>query len=690
MEAKTSANIHDAGWMNRLRQSLAPNAFPVEDPFPLEDAGLPEAEGTSVLDLFVEVVARFPNAVAVSDDSTSLTYVELWNFAAAFRDRLADRGFAPGEMVGIAAERCVATVAAILGIVMAGGCYVPVHFDDFPASILQQLVQRNRLRYWIADTHGRQAADSFLSADNTVIPLEGAFQPSKEVLASVPRIAIDARAPLYVMFTSGSTGLPKGVVVPHRGVVRLVTAQDFLRFAPEETFLLHSPLSFDASTLELWGGLLHGSHLVVAPPARLGLDDYSRIIRERGITTLWMTAALFHLAVEHMPEMFAPLSQLVFGGDVVAPRYVEEMRKLYPNLHMVNGYGPTENTTFTCCYVVPSDYRATGSLPIGSSIVHTTVHILNSDGLEVPRGEDGELVAGGAGVALGYLGQPETTESRFIPDPFSSHPGAKMYRTGDRVREREDGSIEFLGRMDRQVKIGGHRVELDAVEQVLSGSSLVREAAVVVQTPATGEKRIVACVVLSTAVQNSEAELREWVRERLLSAAIPQRWVFLPSLPLTPNGKLDRKALLDRCQGLLPRNRGENSRDAVPSDVTTEKPSTLAGIAEFLGQLWGRLLGRDSVGPDENFFDLGGSSLLLIEMHSRLRAQFSGVPSLVEMFTFPTPRLLADRIFRGHEIRNDATPSETRGQRQRAAILARRGVSASNIPAASERKDGTR
>ncbi|MEO6829086.1 MAG: AMP-binding protein, partial [Acidobacteriaceae bacterium] len=381
---------------------------------------------TTVLDLFRDAVLRTPHAVAITEGDGSISYEELWNFAAAFRSRVAAYGIKPGDRVGIAAGRSLETVAAILGVVMAGGCYVPVDLEELPEQVFRQLAERSNLRLWIADAAGRRSENGAVLDSSAVLVLEDVGRPqpgSSDGMEEIPAVAIDAESPLYVMFTSGSTGQPKGVVIPHRGVVRLVLGQDFLQFGPKHTFLLHSPLSFDASTLELWGSLLHGGRLAIAADRRLGLDDYANLLVQHGVTTLWLTAAVFHMAAEYAPEMFAPLQQLVFGGDVVAPRHVERIRTLYPALHMVNGYGPTENTTFTCCYVVPAGYRAAGSLPIGLPLAYTTIQILGPNLQEVATGEEGELVAGGAGVALGYLDDPSATAERFLPDDASPMEG---------------------------------------------------------------------------------------------------------------------------------------------------------------------------------------------------------------------------------------------------------------------------
>ena len=385
---------------------------------------------------------------------------------------------------------------------------------------------------------------------------------------------------------------------------------------------------------------------------------------------------MFHLAAEHTPELFASLRQLVFGGDVISPRHVEQVRALYPTLRMVNGYGPTENTTFTCCYVVPREYRAEGTLPIGKPIAHTTVHILDADRNELPAGVPGELATGGAGVALGYLGRPEATAEKFLADPFSDRPGALLYLTGDRAVARPDGTIEFLGRIDRQVKIAGHRVELAAVENALSASPLVADAAVVVLTVPSGEKQLVACVALVSPTQNAEATLRAWLQARLSRTSTPQHWLFLERLPINANGKLDRSALQTLCETRLIAANSDHSKQAgkpqQESAMERQSGAEEARTMAYLQELWATLLGRTAVAADENFFDLGGTSLLLIEMHARLHGEFASTPSLVDMFAYPTSRSLAARLCTGQGAKLEAGAGELRGQRQRAAMLARR------------------
>ena len=284
----------------------------------------------TVTGCFRDIVLRYPHATAISDASGSMTYAQLWNFAGAFRARLAAQGIGNGGQGRGGRQPLIPTVAAIIGIVLAGGCYVPVDVEGLPALILGQLAELNDLRCWIADRDARQSANPSLWGARPVLSVEDISCPAGLLPASIPVAPLDSASPLYIMFTSGSTGVPKGVVVPHRAVARLVIGQNFIEFGPQHTFLLHSPLTFDASTLELWGPLLHGGRLAVAPPHRLGMDEYANVIAQQHVTTLWLTAAMFHLAAEHTPEMFASLTQLVFGGDVIAPRSVERIRSLYP------------------------------------------------------------------------------------------------------------------------------------------------------------------------------------------------------------------------------------------------------------------------------------------------------------------------------------------------------------------------
>jgi hypothetical protein len=302
------------------------------------------------------------------------------------------------------------------------------------------------------------------------------------------------------------------------------------------------------------------------------------------------------------------------------------------------------------------------------------------------------LATGGAGVALGYLGSPEATAEKFLADPFSDLAGALLYLTGDRAAARLDGTIEFLGRIDRQVKIAGHRVELAAVENALSASPLVADAAVVVLTVPSGEKQLVACVALANPTQNAEATLRGWLQARLSRTSTPQHWLFLERMPINANGKLDRSALQTLCETRLIAGNSDHAKPAAkPQEDAAQRESGAdeARTIAYLQELWATLLGRTAVAADENFFDLGGTSLLLIEMHARLHGEFASTPSLVDMFAYPTSRSLAARLSAGQATKVEAGAGELRGQRQRAAMLARRpGMQAQKVTSPNIAREG--
>ena len=374
--------------------------------------------------------------------------------------------------------------------------------------------------------------------------------------------------------------------------------------------ILHlAPLSFDASTFELWGALLNGGKLVILPAPHPSLDDIAEAIRVNGVTTLWLTAGLFHLMVESRLDGLRPLRQLIVGGDVLSPPHVAKALKALPSCRIVNGYGPTENTTFTCCYAIPQNPPPSGPIPIGSAIQDTTVYVLDADRRPVPVGEEGELYAGGAGVALGYLNQPELTAEKFVDDPFARRTGARLYRTGDRVRQRPDGTIEFLGRVDRQIKLNGKRVELDAIEAHLRAEETVRDAAVIARVDSAGRRSVAAFV---TPRDLDPHALRRSLRARLPDFMVPASITVLQSLPLSPNGKVDRGQLADLEPG--PESAAGLSSSLPDGSAQSQLRDIVAGV-----------LGRDGIGVEDNFFDLGASSLDLIRIHAKIVEAFGPV-----------------------------------------------------------------
>nr|AWI62629.1 nonribosomal peptide synthetase [Cystobacter sp.] len=460
-------------------------------------SGWNDTAGTSsercIHELFAEQVARTPEAVALVSGERTLSYRELDERSDKLARRLRQWGVAGDVPVALCMERGVELVVVLLGILKAGGCYVPLD-PAYPAARLAFMLEDTRAPVLITQAHlvsrvpphGAKTliVDEVLGEERT---LDAALEQGG--LAATPAHLA------YIMYTSGSTGQPKGVAVPHRAVVRLVKGGAYARFGPERVFLQLAPISFDASTFEIWGALLHGARLVLAPPGLQAPEAIAEAIQRHGVTTLWLTAGLFHQIVEQQPEALRSLQELLAGGDVLSVAHVRKLLAQPGGPAVINGYGPTECTTFTCCHRVEPADLSSPSIPIGRPIGQTRIYICDRYLRPVPVGVYGELYVGGAGLARGYWGRSPLTAERFIPDPFSGRPGERLYRTGDIVRYRPDGTVEFLQRSDTQVKIRGFRIELGEVEAELLGHPAVEAAAVVAREDVPGDKRLAAYVV---------------------------------------------------------------------------------------------------------------------------------------------------------------------------------------------------
>jgi amino acid adenylation domain-containing protein len=571
----------------------------------------------------VEAAARaHPGRVAVAFEGASLTYAALNHRANRLARRLRRRGVGPETRVGVCIERSLELPVALLGVLKAGGAYVPLD-PAYPRERLEHMVEDGGVRLVIAQPHlaGRVAVQGV-----EVVRLDTAEgEAERESGDDVYGGALPANL-AYVLFTSGSTGRPKGVMVSHQAVVRLLAQEGWCRFEADEVFLQFVPIAFDVSTFELWGPLSCGARLVLFLPHTPSLDELAGFIRREGVTTLWLTSGLFHQMVDSRPTAFAGVRRLLSGGDVLSPPHVRRVLELNPGLVMVNGYGPTEVTTYTTCHVMRDAAEATDPVSIGRPIGNTRVYVLDAAMEPVAPGVPGELYAGGHGVARGYQGRPALTAGRFVPDPFAARPGARLYRTGDRARWRADGTLEFMGRIDQQVKIRGFRIEPGEVESALRGHPAVCEAAVVAREDAPGDRRLVAYVVASGEPAQA-GELAAHLRTRLPDYMVPSAFVALDALPLTANGKVDRRALP------APAAVAEAGRAAyvAPRDPTEE----------LLAAAWADVLGVERVGVHDDVFALGGHSLASMRVAARLRDATGVELPLAALFENPTVESLA-------------------------------------------------
>ena len=579
-----------------------------------------------VHELFAAEAAKTPGAVALVFGGASLTYGQLNARANQLAHHLRALGVGPETPVGLCAERSLELIVGMLGILKAGGAYVP----------LDPAYPRERLALMLNDA----CSPVLLTQERLLAALPA--HPAKVVCldADWPAIAAhDAGNPAsgtapgnlaYVMYTSGSTGTPKGVSVTHRNVVRLVKATNYAAFGPDEVFLQLAPASFDAATFEVWGSLCNGARLVVMPPETPSLPALGQALREHGVTTLWLTAGLFHLMVDERPGDLRGVRQLLAGGDVLSVPCVQRVLRDRRDGALINGYGPTETTTFACTYPMGAGARLGATVPIGRPIANARAYILDKHLEPVPVGVPGELYIGGDGLARGYLNRPDLTAEAFLPSPVAERPGERLYRTGDLARYLHDGAIEFLGRIDFQVKIRGFRIEPGEVEAVLGGHPAVHVAAVVAREDTPGQKRLVAYVAHRPGRAAAKNDLREYLKGRLPEYMVPSAFVALESMPLTPSGKVDRRALP------APGRPGTGREESYAAPRTP--------VEEVLAAMWAEVLGLERVGIHDDFFEAGGHSLLATQLISRVRDAFQVDLTVRALFEEPTVAGLAQSI----------------------------------------------
>ncbi|WP_410585866.1 amino acid adenylation domain-containing protein [Amycolatopsis sp. lyj-23] len=579
-------------------------------------------EGRPVHALVAEQARLSPDAVAVAvaAGETTLTYRELEAAADAEAARLAGAGVRPGDVVAVLGVRSAALIAGLLGVLKAGGAYLALDVEA-PAARVAALLADAGVTVALADETLRDRLPGTVRAFVLGEDVDAAPEGWRPVEVTAGDLA-------YVSYTSGSTGTPKGVAVPHRAVARLVGPGEWAEFRATDVFLQLAPVAFDASTLEIWAPLTNGGRLAVFPAGPVTTDKLATFLTEQGVTVAWFTAGLFHQLVAARTSAFAGLRHVLAGGDVIKADAVRKLLKAHPGLTFTNGYGPTENTTFTACWT-STDGPAGGSVPIGRPITGTRVLVLDADLQLVPIGVPGQLYAGGAGLAQGYLNRPGATAAAFVPSPLPTRPGERIYATGDLVRWLPDGTLDFLGRADHQVKVNGYRVEPGEVEAAIVADGRVRDAVVVTQPDSAGGKRLLAYVTPADPADELEG-LRDGLRDRLPAYLVPFAVIAVEELPLNRNGKVDRAAL--------------PSADRLPRDVGGEYVAPATSTQRYLTRLWGEVLGIEPIGVEDDFFELGGHSLMAGELITRLQDELSVELSAQTLYLRPTIAELAETV----------------------------------------------
>jgi amino acid adenylation domain-containing protein len=577
---------------------------------------------SSVQERFAQVVAKTPDAIAVSSpaEGEALTYAELDERANRIARRLIGLGVRREDPVLVLQERTVAMVASILGIVKAGAMYLPLH-SAYPVQRMQ----------WIADHVGRPVllADAVMRERGLPQVPVTVFVDSDAELRSLRGTDPGERTGLdhlvHVIHTSGSTGEPMGVAVTHRGVLGLALDSCWDGGAHERIVML-APYAFAVSTYELWVPLLHGGHLVLAPPGHLDVGTLRELIAEHKLSAVHVTAGLFRVVADEAPECFAGVREVLTGGDVISAKAVRLVLEACPGTVVRATYGSSELSLFVLSSPMRAPYSMGPIVPVGRGLDNIRLYVLDEQLRSLPPGEVGDLYVAGSRLARGYYRRSGVTAERFVADPFGEG-GQRMFRTGDQVRVRQDGLIEFVGRSGDQVKIRGYRVELAEIESVLARHRGLAHAVVVARALEDGEKRLIAYVVPAGAGTLDIDGLRAHVKDLLPEYMVPSAFVTLDSLPLTPNGKVDREALPEPA---------EEGSAAYRAPQTPRQ--------ELLCSLFAEVLAVPRVGLDDSFFDLHGESLMAMRLVSAIQDRLGAELLVSDIFDTPTVAELDQQV----------------------------------------------
>jgi len=594
--------------------------------------------------LFVEQVGAHPEKIAVICGDQELTYQQLYERSQKLALCLQSLGVKPDSLVALFMERSLDVVVGLMGILQAGGAYVPLD-PDYPEERLAYMLQDSQAVIVLTQAKLEEKLTALVTTGTRVIVLDRQWPEIMDRAVDLEAGKIQLLQQVkpqhlaYVIYTSGSTGKPKGVMVTHDNLVKSTLARR-LAYGSFGRFLLLSPISFDSSVAGIFGTITNAGTLLIAEQRVIyDLSALDELIQRLQVESFLAVPSLYDQLLEYSADNNpGQLSRVIVAGEACSPALVRKSAQKKPNTQLFNEYGPTECTVWATVYRCETQ-SVNQLVPIGRPIANTRVYVLDGEGEPVPVGLVGELYIGGAGVARGYLQRAELTAERFVPDPFSGEAGSRLYRTGDLVRWTETGELEFVGRLDTQVKIRGYRIELGEIETRLLEHEVVREAVVVAREESGGEKRLVAYYTVGARGSGREAEgvsaeqLRGYLKESLPDYMVPAALVELEQMPLTPNGKIDRK-LLPKPEGVL-RRQGltyVSARNELENQVA---------------EVWQRLLQLDRVGIHDNFFDLGGHSLLLARVHAELQQVLSRKLSIVDLFRHPTIADFAEFLSQG-------------------------------------------
>ncbi len=580
-----------------------------------------------------------------------MDFTRLIDYSHRVASALRLSGVKPGCVVGVYGSRSIDSIVAQLGVLRAGAIILN----------LDPNLPDERLRYLIADTSptvlitpdetDQSAAETRLGLSSISIAscLE---RPANAAPHTEP---VDAAGDVAcIMYTSGSTGAPKGVRLAHQGILRLAAPNDTLQLGPQTVFLHAAPLAFDAHLLEVWCTLASGGAVAILPDPVPSLAQIGDVIAQHNVNTAWLTAGVFHLMIDENLEGLKPLRVLAAGGDVLSPRHVGQLLDAHPHIRLVNGYGPTENSIFTTCHVIErADVSPDATIPIGKAVRGTTLHVLDEHMRPVPDGQLGQLCVTGEGVAQGYHNQTQLTDPVFVSDPFDPSGRGRMYLTGDVVRRRPDGVVEFKGRNDRQIKIDGKRLELDEVENLLRQDRRVGDAAVISVEASNGKKRLAAYVTPAQDCHTRDfgelrADILRAFRDRAELHMVPAALTVMAAFPLTSSGKINRRSLP------LPAELQRPAQTEQSSNATIASGDFEAVVAD----VWANVLDRAQVDRQTRFFDLGGTSMDAMRVHAELCKRLDQSIPISVLFDCATIAQF------GAYLRGDSVTSTTRSQSQ--------------------------